>query len=113
MLQEVAIAAERFVGIEPGIIERIVETKRKARHRVLPMLLIRLYDADRADRAGDHRLIRPVDLRFADGLVKNRRGVLTLLKRLRRQLSARVTVDAGRVDKEVPVNIGWEFLFKI
>ena len=54
-----------------------------------------------------------MDLRFADGLVKNRRGVLTLLKRLRRQLSARVTVDAGRVDKEVPVNIGWEFLFKI
>src|SRR5579884_3024485 len=101
MPNEITVAAERLLRIESGIINLPVQMKRKTFHRTLQPRLIALLRADRADRAGQERLIGLMQLGISLRLMNHGRVRSRLREGSRSKLSTGVAVDAGGINKEV------------
>jgi hypothetical protein len=69
--------------------------------------------ADRADRAGEERLIGLLNMSIIGRLLGDRGKITDFLETRRRQLPAGIAVDAGRVDKKIACDIGVESFFII
>src|SRR5512144_3115482 len=73
-------------------------------------LLVTVLGTDRADGAGQERLIGLMDLTFILRLMPHRRVLPNLFEILGGQLPARIAVDAGCIHVKVPRDVGIELL---
>ena len=113
MFDEEAIRAERLLRIETAIRYPVFKLDRKTRHGVFHPQLIAVFSADRADRAGEERLIGLMRMPLIGRLSGDRGKLADFLETCRRQLATRIAVDAGRIDKKVSCDIGVESFFFI
>src|SRR4029077_4921515 len=87
--------------------------ERKAHHGFFHPQLVAVLGADRADRAGEERLIGLMHKPLISRLLGDRGKITDFLETRRRQLSAGIAVDAGGLEKKVACDIGVESFFII
>src|SRR5687768_2636269 len=113
MFDEETIRTERLLRIEAAVEHLVFHLEREARHRVFQAYLVALFRADRADRAGEKRLIGLMRMLLIGWLFGHRGKIAYFLETCRRQLATRIAVNAGRIDKKVACDIGIEPFFSI
>ena len=113
MFDEKTIRAERLFRIEAAVRHLVLELDREARHGVSQPYLVALLCTDRADRAGEKRLIGLMSRSITGRLCGDRRKFSDFFETRRRQLSARIAVDAGRIDEKIARDIGVESFCRV
>src|SRR5688572_26186488 len=101
MFDKKTICAERLLRIEAAITHLAFKLERKTRHGFFHPRLVAVLGADRADRTGEERLIGLLNMPIVGRLFGDRGKRTDFLETRRRQLSAGIAVDAGRIDKKV------------
>ena len=113
MFDEEAIRAERLLRIKTAVRHLVFKLERKACHGFFHPQLVAVLGADRADRAGEECLIGLMSMPLIGRLSGDRRELTDFLKARRRQLSAGIAINTGRIDVEVTCDIGVESFFLI
>ena len=80
MFDEEAIRTERFLRIKAAVRHLVFKWEWKARHGFFHPQRIAVLGADRADRAGEERLIRLMRLPLIGRLLGDRREITDFLK---------------------------------
>src|SRR5438105_3743069 len=101
MFDEKAIRTERLLRIEAAVRHLAFKLERKARHGFPHPQLVAMLGTNRADRAGEKRLIGLMNMPIVGRLFGDRRKSTDFLETRRSQLPAGIAVDAGRIDKKV------------
>ena len=87
--------------------------EREARHGFFHPQLVAVLGADRADRAGEERLIGLLNMPIIGRLLGDRRELTDFFETRRRQLPTGIAINTGRIDVEVADNVGVEAFFLI
>jgi hypothetical protein len=113
MFDKETIRAERLLRIKTAVGYLPFKLERETRHGFFHPQLVTVLGADRANRTGEERLISLMGMPLIGRLCGDRGKIADLFETHRRQLPARVAVDAGRIDIKVASDIGVESLFLI
>src|SRR5262249_54432120 len=111
MAHKVAVAAVRFRRVVAAIVDAVLDRQGKI---VLHLVGVITADgADRAGRTGEEGTRGRPSLGIALGLAAHKGKVVRLAERVRRELSAGVTVDAGGIDEEIACHVQRQALHSI
>ena len=113
MFDEKTIRAKRLLGIETAVRHLAFQLDREARHGIFHLQRVAVLSADRTDRAGKKRLIGLTSGPFIGWLCGDCGKLADFLETCRRQLTARIAVDAGRIDKKIARDIGVESFCRV
>ena len=80
MFDEETIRTERLLRIKAAVGHLVFKVEREARHRFFHPHLVAVFGADRADRAGEERLISLLNMPIIGRLLGDRRELTDFLE---------------------------------
>lgn len=111
MQNQVAVSAIGFWRVESAVINRMLDFQREIIHHGLRIVGAKATDG--TSRTGEDGMQRRLAIVQTLGLRVNERMVSAFTKNHRRNLTAGIAVDAGRVDEEIAGHIFRNSLFNV